>query len=241
MGIFGSIGKLLLGSKKTTTTKGAAEPWKLAIPQLTDFLGDTSTLYNGSTPLFSPQEQQGYQALTGAVNAGQPLMGAGNEELQNTVNGQYLTPETNPYLADIARRIGGEAGAGVNATFGGRGRSGSGLAGYYSGKGIADAIGGVLGGAYDNERNRQLAAAGMIPGQQAASLVGPSALIEAGKGITARPYDINTQRGGVLAQIGNLGQQTTGSTTAPKSGGLLRTIGNSFVNQLFPNGGGNAF
>lgn len=241
MGLFGSIGKLLLGSKKKTSQTSNTQPYAPAIPYINDFLGSTANLYGGGTPMFSPQEQQGYDALNGAVSGGQNLLGAGQDELQRTVQGDYLTPETNPYLADIAKRIGGEAGAGVNATFGGRGRSGSGLAGYYSGKGIADAIGGVLGGAYESERGRQAQAAGLIPGIQAASLVGPSALIEAGKGISARPYDINAQRGGILAQIGGLGQQSQGTTTAPKSGGLLRTIGNSFVNSLFPNGGGNAF
>lgn len=243
MGLLGSIGKLVFGGKKKSSKVSSSgtsdyDPWDVAIPHLQDYLGDTAQLYD-KTPLFSPLELEGYDSLRGVVNSGATALNPAIAENNRTLSGEYLTPDSNPYIADIAKRIAGLASSTSNATFGGSGRTGSGLAGYYSGKGAADAAGELYFDNYNNERARMGSAVGMAPSLEAGRYLGPQALISAGQNVSARPFDINQQRGGILAQIASLGQQgkTQGtSTTYGYSPGIVGQIVNSFTNKLFPGG-----
>lgn len=240
MGLLGSIGKALVGgSKKTTGQKTSStfdnNPWDVAIPYLTNYLSDTEKLY-GNTPMFSQTELDAVEALRGASNPSS-FFNTASGELEKTASGDYLTPDTNPYLADIAKRVSGVAGANAAAMFGGRGRTSGGLAAYNVGKAIADSATDLYGSAYENERSRQLSAAGQAPTFEAARIAGPAALLEAGQSMSARPFDLNAQKGGLYASIAGLGGQgTTTSTTQnyKQSGGLLGKIANSVTNRLFP-------
>lgn len=240
MGIFSSIGKALFGGKKKTTSSKQSgttdfDPWSPAIPHLTSYLGSTANLYGGGAPAISPFEQEGYDLLkttVGGPNAIDPAVA----ENTKTLSGAYLTPETNPYLADIATRMAGMAGVQANTTFAGRGRTGSGLHQRSFGEGVGAAVGDVFGRNYEAERGRMTSAAGMAPSLEAARYLGPQAMISAGQNISARPFDLNQQYGGILSQIAGLGQQgvTTGeSQNYKRSSGLLGKIAGSFVNKLF--------
>lgn len=102
MGGGGSGGQDQPSETKTTTT-----PWAGQQPYLEDIYkkaqaayGQTSqTPYSGryvASP--STEQQQGQQAL---VNTAQGLQGSGNEVMalgQQQAQGQYLSPESNPYL-----------------------------------------------------------------------------------------------------------------------------------------------
>lgn len=245
MGLLSGIGKFLFGGSSKTSksqTKGTSDfdPWDKAIPYLTDYLSQTQGLY-GSAPMISPYEQAGYDKLASTVGAGATALDPAIAENNLTLSGHYLDPNTNPYLADIATRMAGLATANSNATFGGSGRTGSGLAGYYAGKGAADAAGDVFNSNYQNERGRMTSAVGMAPGLEAGRYLGPQALISAGQNISARPFDINQMYGGILSQIAGLGQQgaTTGlQTNSAYNGGLIKNIANSFTNKLFGATGG---
>lgn len=238
MGLFSFIGDLLGGGKKKTTssdTSSTVQPYAPTIPYINSYLGDTANLYgpNGA-PQFSPLEQQGYNALIDNVNSGagnvQPAIDANNK----TLNGDYLSPDTNPYLKDIATRVAGIAGATNNTTFGGKGRTGSGLAGYYAGQGVGDSLTNLYGQEYDNERTRMGQAVSAAPQLAAGSFLAPQALISAGQNVSARPYDINQQYGGILSSIAGLGQQSTGTQqNYRQSAGFIPTIANSFANKLF--------
>lgn len=240
MGILHSVGSFLFGGKKkgdssTKTGTSEVDPYAPVIPYLNDYLGQTSALYNGGAPQFSPMEQQGYDALQHVTGDTSTIDNA-NAENQREVSGQYLTPDTNPYLSDIARRISGIAGANANATFGGKGRSGGGLAGYYSGKATTDSLTDLYGQQYDAERGRQMQAIGEAPALDQARYSAPQAQISAGQNISARPFDINQQYGGILSKISQLGQQgkTTGTQQDYKAtNGLVGDIFNSFTNKLF--------
>lgn len=241
MGLFGSIGKALFGgSKKTGKSKSSGtsdyDPWDVAIPYLTDYLGQTKALYNGGQPMFSPLEMQGYDALKATVAAGNKALDPAIAENNKTLSGYYLNPDSNPYIKDIASRMAGEAGAVSNASFSGSGRTGSGLAGYYAGKGAADAAGELYFNNYNSERGRMGQAVGMAPQLEGARYLGPQALISAGQNMSARPFDLNSQYGEILSNIGGLGQQgkTTGQTTNyGYQQGLVGKIWNSFTNKLF--------
>jgi hypothetical protein len=242
MGLFSFIGGLLGGtktSKGSTSTTTTSDPYAPVVPYLTSYLDKVNGIYD-NTPQFSALEQQGYNTLNGVASDQSSLNGAiaANDA---TVSGQYLTPDTNPYLADIARRVSGIAGANVNATFGGKGRSSGGLAGYYAGKGVTDSLTDLYGQQYDNERARQQQAIAQSVGLDQQRYAAPQALISAGQNISARPFDIAQQQGGILAQIARLGGTTTsngttsGSATSPQDG-IIGKIANSFTNKLFPGG-----
>lgn len=241
MGLFGSIGKFLLGGKKKSSkskSKGTSDydPWDETIPYLKNYLGQTQALYGGGAPLFSPEELAGYEQLKQTVNAGSVALDPAIAENNKTLSGHYLNPETNPYIADIARRMAGEAGSVSNASFSGSGRTGSGLAGYYAGQGAAAAAGDVFNQNYQSERGRMSGAVGMAPALEAGRYLGPQAMITAGQNISARPYDVNEKYGSILGSIAGLGQQgkTTGSqTNYGYQQGLLGKIATSFTNKLF--------
>jgi hypothetical protein len=248
MGLLNSIGSLIFGGQKKTTsskTQGTTQtdPWDVTIPYLNDYLSATKNLY-GTAPAISPYEQQGYDALSKVAGAGgtatNPAIAANNK----TLSGSYLTADSNPYIADIAARAAGLAGANSSATFGGSGRTGSGLAGYYAGKGAADAANSIFYQNYGDERNRMLEASGQAPQLEAARYLAPQALISAGQNISARPFDLNAQQGGILSQIAQLGQQGQYSGLQKDfahNPGIIGTILNSFTNKLFPNGSSGPF
>lgn len=241
MGLFGSIGKFIFGGKKKSSKSKSSgtsdyDPYAPTIPYLNQYLTDTKALYGGGAPQISPYEQAGYDRLASTVNAGATALDPAIAENNKTLSGDYLNPDTNPYIKDIASRMAGEAGAVSNASFGGAGRTGSGLNQYYTSKGAADAAGDVYNTNYQNERGRMSSAVGMAPGLEAGRYLGPQALISAGQNISARPFDINQQYGGILSQIAQLGQQ--GKTTGEQTNygyqqGLLGKIATSFTNKLF--------
>jgi hypothetical protein len=140
-------------------------------------------------PLFSPEEAAANSAFfagnTQAYNDLQPAIAENNK----TISGAYLSPDTNPYLADIAKRVSGMAGANASATFGGKGRSGGGLAGYYSGKAVGDSLTDLYGNEYNTERGLQEAAVGRASGLSTTSsdLLGRNVTL--GTDITNRPFD----------------------------------------------------
>lgn len=240
MGLFSGIKKALFGgSKKRARTEENTsyqrDPWDVAVPAVTDYMNQTNQLY-ANTPMFSEMEMQGYDMLRDTVNSSNGAVGAAITENNKTLSGAYLSPDSNPYLADIAKRMGGEAGARVNASFAGSGRTGSGLAGKYAGQGVAEAVGDVYSQNYQAERGRMSGAVGMAPSLEAGRFLAPQALISAGQNVTARPYDLNAKRGGILTSIAQLGQQGSGNGTRTDYGyhsGLVGKIADSLTNKLF--------
>lgn len=247
MGLLSGIASLVFGGqKKTSNSKQsgttATQPYAPVIPYLDQYLGSTADTYN-SAPQISPYEQSGYDMLSNVANGPSPLTPAIAEN-NDTLSGKYLTPDNNPYLAAIAQRAAGMAGATSNATFAGAGRTGSGLAGFYAGKGAADAADQLYYTNYNDERSRMGSAVTAAPTLTAGQYVAPQAMISAGQNISARPFDINAQQGNILSTIGQLGQQgqyTGQQTNYAHNPGIVGTILNSFTNKLFPGGGSGPF
>lgn len=248
MGIFSSIGHFLFGGpgKSTTNTSShgvtTVAPYAPIQPALQSYIDGLGKVYGpDGAPQISPLEQSGYDAVakTAGSSTGVDNAVAANND---TIAGKYLTPDTNPYLADIAKRVGGQTMQAVNATFGGQGRSGSGLAGQFAGQGVGDALTNLYGQTYESERGRQAGAIAQAPTLEAGRYIGPQALISSGQNVSARPFDIAAQQGGVLANIARLGGTTTSDaktssktlSQAESSGFVGRTV-NSFGNKLFGN------
>jgi hypothetical protein len=235
MGLLSGIASLVFGGqKKTTNSKESGSttqaPYAPVIPYINDYLGSSAALYGGGAPQISPYEQQGYDMLSQQAS-GPQATDAAIAANNKTLGGDYLNASTNPYIQDIAQRAAGMAAMNSNAAFSGAGRTGSGLAGYYAGKGAADAANSVFYQNYADERNRMLQASGQAPGLETASYDPSQAMIS--------PFDVNSQYGNILSSIGQLGQQGTyqgQQTNYAHNPGIVGSILNSFTNKLFPGG-----
>ncbi|TXH45949.1 MAG: hypothetical protein E6Q97_30600 [Desulfurellales bacterium] len=253
MGLLGGLKRAIFGGKRKksqqvveakTTGNETRDPYAPTIPYIGGYLDKVNNLFNGGAPMFSDTENKGYVMLDNLAANPSSYFDTASKTLENTARGDYLTPDTNPYLADIAKRVSGMAAATNNATFGGRGRSGSGLAGYFAGKGVGDSLTDLYGTTYENERGRQMSAATTAPQFEQSKLALPNALIQAGAVKSSRPFDLAGTQGGLLAQIAGLGGNTSSTGTVnstssdyKRSGGLLGKIVNSFFSAIAPGGG----
>ena len=154
------------------------------------------TFYEGSTVVpFSTQTQAGLDAMETRATAGSPLVTGAQDLTAATMRGDYLSPDTNPYLKsamDAATRPMTEAFTqdvmpGINAAFSSAGRYGSGLQANQQARASEDylqALGDVGSRmAYSNyadERNRQVAAGAAAGAMAELDYLDPSRLIDIG-------------------------------------------------------------
>lgn len=239
MSIFSNIGKFFFGGPATSNTQGTSttttSPYAPAVPYVNQELSNLSTLYNGGAPQISPMEQAGYNQIdSAAAGAEAPgsTINAANAADTDTINGKYLTPDSNPYMADMGKQIAGQTMSTINGTFGGDGRVGSGLDAYYSGKGVSDSLTNLYGGEYDKERALQQEAINQAPALTTGEFTAPDEVATAGQTVSARPFDIANQYAGILANIAKLGGQSTtdstvNNTSSAQTNGWL-------INKLFP-------
>lgn len=232
MGLFSSIGKFFFGGqKKGNETKTTNDPWAGVKPQLENYVKDTEALYK-NTPLFGELEQQGIDDIVSATGQNQTMIDSAIRQNTDVMDGKYLTPDTNPYLADIAKRVSGMAGAGVQSQFGSKGRTGSGLAGYYGGKAIGDSLTDMYGSVYESERDRQEGAKGYVPALAGTNTQNSSIKYGLGQDINNKALDRNKEYGGILGSIGQLGG-TQNTTEYKQTRGLFGDILNAGVNAFF--------
>ena len=154
------------------------------------------TFYEGSTVVpFSTQTQAGLDAMQTRAEAGSPLVTAAQDLTAATMRGDYLSPDSNPYLKsamDAATRPMTEAFTqdvmpGIDAAFSSGGRYGSGLQANQQARASEDylqALGDVGSRmAYSNyadERERQVAAGTAAPAMAELDYLDPSRLIDIG-------------------------------------------------------------
>jgi hypothetical protein len=147
------------GGGGSTTTVQKSDPWDQQKPYLlTGFEqaqnllnAPTRQFYPGSTVVpFSPESEMAMQMQTNRAINGSPIQQAANNQLTNTLNGDYLYGGQgfNEAIDAATRKILPQ----VNSTFEGAGRTGSGLAQTAQTQAIADAFAGQ----YGNERENQL-------------------------------------------------------------------------------------
>jgi hypothetical protein len=200
------------GSKQTQTTEATRDPWAPAQPLLQDIIKQAQQYGNDPsrfTPTFSDATRQSMQGLQDMGS--QPLAqadtfrrladgtmagyDAGQSTLMQTASGGMMGGN-NPHLDRVLATARGNAADSVNAQFSGLGRHGSGS---HAGV-LADKLGNIETTArlqdYDQERTRQLNAAGLLhnaglnSGQYAAGVDGAE-----------------TARLGLLGQAGSMQDQ----------------------------------
>lgn len=172
----------------TTSTVQSSEPWSAQKPYLEKGFEEASQLYDSSTPQYfpfsttvpwSPETEAAMSGQTNRALYGSPVQQAANENYADTLSGNYLSAESNPYLQSaigaavqpLASQFTNTVMPALKSTWSAGGRYGSPGQGFAE-KNAADAflsnVGNVASSmAYQNygdERSRQ---AGLIPGAPA--------------------------------------------------------------------------
>lgn len=167
------------GGNSTSTVKNA--PADQVLPYLDPYMQRASALSNTE---YKPYEGQQIAELNDAQQAGMGLQSAqalngfqgqaeGNNLYQKTLNGDFLNPESNPYLAGMANTIGnqfnqttGAQNASMQRTAGAFGNSGLNQKMSMDNAGLAGQLTNLYGQNYATERNNQMQALGMMPTMQ---------------------------------------------------------------------------
>lgn len=156
----------LLGSKGTkqgtTTTTQNAEPWKPVQPYLLDLF------------------QRG-QAASNTPFSGPRLAPGATDVMGDTIRGDYLTPNSNPFLANYVNDALGLVKSNFAGQYGGQAGSNLGNSGYQEmlTRTLANTALPIYANAYNSERQNQLNAAQLAPSMDAANMQIPFAPLQA--------------------------------------------------------------
>ena len=254
------MGSMGGGGGGTSTTVQQADPWKGQQPYLLTGFAQAQNLLNQGGPQYyqgqnyinlSPQTQSALQATMQRAQQGSPTMGLAARNINDTISGKYLDPNSNPYLGQYFQQGLKSALPSLNATFSNAGRTGA----EAQSQGMADVYGAlsrdIYGGAYNNERNLQMQALGMAPAiaandyqdiakqyavgqaydQQNQNVL--NANMERWNFNQERPYD-NLARY-MQAIQGQYGQSMNSTTKTPASGGnaLGGAVGGALAGSTF--------
>ena len=117
-------------SNVTTTT--SAEPSQFVQPYLSQAFNQAQNLFESSVPNYYPNEtyadfasETALQLATARATGGNPLLGSSQKEINNILQGNYLSPTSNPYLQGLYNQMAGDVTAGVQSQFSKAGRLGS--------------------------------------------------------------------------------------------------------------------
>jgi hypothetical protein len=225
------------GSKQPDTTTQKMEPWSGVQPYLKDYLklGQNVTknpfqFYNGDTVAgFAPEQEMGFNLATQRALAGSPTQNAANQQVTNTLRGDYLNPDSNPFLKGTVDRALGDVQTRVNSQFNNNNFGGSAHQETLQ-RGLGEQANAIYGQNYTNERNNQMSAVGNAIPLAAADYADASVLQGIGQqrqGLANQYLGLNSNTFNQAAQFpyeqlqryGNVVSQGTGT------GGTTTTTG----------------
>lgn len=232
------------GDSGGSTTIQKADPWSGVQPYITDYLqlGQQTTrnpfqFYNGDTVAgFSPEQEAGFSLATQRALAGSPTLNAANQNITSTLQGNYLSPDSNPYLRANVDRALGDVQTRVNSQFNNPNFGGSAHQELLT-RNLADTASQMYGQNYSQERQNQLNAAGQAIPLAGADYLDAQALQGVGaqrqglanqylgnaanafQGAANFPYEQLARYGDVIRAGQGVGGTTTSTTTAQDSGG----------------------
>tara|TARA_R100000805_G_C3614365_1_gene115515 strand:+ start:968 stop:1777 length:810 start_codon:yes stop_codon:yes gene_type:complete len=156
-------------SNVTTTT--SAEPSEFVRPYLSQAFDQAQNLFESSVPNyypnqtyadFSPETQTAQQLATlRALN--NPLLGSAQGEINNILQGNYLSPTSNPYLQGLYNQMAGDVTAGVQSQFSKAGRLGSAANQQVLAEELGQLANQVYAPNYQMERQNMMAATQLAP------------------------------------------------------------------------------
>lgn len=154
------------GGSTSTNTIQKADPWSAAQPYLKGALADAAkwyqgnagrTFFPGSTVVpFSPFTEQALGMTADRAMAGSPLIRSAQTNLQNTVEGDFLDPSSNPWLSRTFDLAAGKVRSAIDSQFNASGGYGGSLHEGAMAENLGDLATKIYGGNYDAERTRQL-------------------------------------------------------------------------------------
>ena len=208
------------GSNDGGTTNTAIQPYAAAEPQLGQILSEAGTIY-GQGPMGAGYVAPSTQTLQG-LSAQEQMAQAANQQLLNTIQGQY----TNPFLSPLITQAAGDIYTGVASQFSGAGRTpGSPMMqnqviGQVAEKALPYAFGQL-----ERERARQLSTAQQVPSLTAVG----GALEDIQRQQQMAPYQALQQYYNVAAPIafGLPTQQT--QMTAPRANPVTMAAGGALT------------
>ena len=146
------------GGGQTTTTSTAVQPYAAAEPGLNQILSEAGTIY-GQGPSGAGYVPPSQQTLDGLAQS-ETIAGAANQQILNTIQGQY----TNPFLSPMIAQAGQDIYSSVAGQFSGAGRTpGSPMMQSQVTGQVADKMAPYAFQAYNAERQRQLGTAQQVP------------------------------------------------------------------------------
>jgi hypothetical protein len=151
------------GGSGSSTTR--VEPPKYQLPYLQTGLSEAQGLYDrqqgqNTVAPFSSETQQGLAGITQRAQTGSPITGAADNLATTTLNGGFMG--ANPQLDNMFNRAAMQSRGQLASQFAGSGRNIGASEGLRSQQ-LNDLATGIYGGAYDQERNRQMQTLSMSP------------------------------------------------------------------------------
>ncbi len=157
------------GSGSSSTTKTEIPKWQVPYMQFMmseakNQYGTPLTYYQGNTIApFSEEQRQAQSLQAQRALYGSPLEREAQSQLLATVSGQYLSPDSNPYLPFFVQKGFEQVVPHVNTTATQAGRYGSDAWGQLLGRAMGETVAGIYAPAYESERQRQIQALQLAP------------------------------------------------------------------------------
>lgn len=156
------------GSKQTQTT--TVTPWSGVQPYITDYLGraqgqsNVPFQFNQGDQIapFSPEQQYALSGTTQRAIQGSPNNLAAQGNNFNTLTGQYMSPDSNPWLKANVDTALGDVQSRVNSQFNNN-NFGSSAHQETLTRNLGQVASGMYGDNYQQERGRQLQASALAP------------------------------------------------------------------------------
>ena len=143
------------GGPKNVTSTTETNPSPYLTPGIQQAASAAQSQFAGNNPVFNQaQTAMGNRALQGS-----PVAGAANTQVQNTLQGDYLSPGSNPWLEGTFNRAADLTRGRLSSEFAGAGRD-LGASAPARSEELQTLASNIYGGNYQQERNRQMGAVG---------------------------------------------------------------------------------
>lgn len=157
VGVVGSMAANKGGGGGGSTTSSNA-PWLLAQQPLHENMLYAQDMVHNPSPLLT----QGVNAQAQRAQQGNPLNQAAQSNALQTLNGGFMSPNSNPYLRDTVNQAMGDAKTQINAQFSGDNYGSSAHQEWLS-KGLMNQALPMYNQNYQQERQRQMGAQALAP------------------------------------------------------------------------------
>ena len=161
------------GSNPTNvTTTTSQEPSEFIRPYFQQAIDYGQDLFESQTPQFfpkatytgfAPQTETALQLAQARAIQGNPLLGSAQGEVNKILQGDYLSPTSNPFLKNVANQVADNVTSQVQSQFTRAGRLGSGANQEILARELADAQNRLFSDNFAAERQRQFDAVQLAP------------------------------------------------------------------------------